>query len=102
MGRLIDADVLIEEFEWLKGVVNKYKRPHIEETIERIDNAPTVDAVPVVHGLWENIIDFGGGKCYGSCSVCGTAQITSSVVSLKAFHKYCYWCGAKMDGKEER
>lgn len=43
--RLIDADALISEFEWLKSVVNESSKDEIQETIQRIENAPTVDAV---------------------------------------------------------
>ena len=43
--RLIDADVLKSEFEWLKSVVNESSKDEIQEYIQRIENAPTVDAV---------------------------------------------------------
>lgn len=50
-----------------------------------IDNAPTVDAVPVVHG---HKVDDGG--FYARCSQC------DGVLPLCA--NYCPNCGAKMDG----
>ena len=50
-----------------------------------IDNAPTVDAVPVVHG---HRVDDGG--FYTRCSQC------DGVLPLCA--NYCPNCGAKMDG----
>lgn len=46
MGRLIDADELIKEFEWLESVVCEKTR--VQDAIQRIKNAPTVDAVEVV------------------------------------------------------
>lgn len=92
--RLIDADELIEEFEWLKGVVNKYNRPHIEETIERINEAPTVDAVPVVHGRW--IFHDDGA---GTCNQCGIRQ--SAIWDYDNSQNFCGHCGAKMDRKEQ-
>lgn len=53
-----------------------------------IDNAPTVDAVPVVHG---HKVDDGG--FYARCSQC------DGVLPLCA--NYCPNCGAKMDGGAE-
>lgn len=50
-----------------------------------IDNAPPVDAVPVVHG---HKVDDGG--FYARCSQC------DGVLPLCA--NYCPNCGAKMDG----
>ena len=46
--RLIDADALVSEFEWLKSVVCPCNRDEIEDAIRRIKNAPTIDAVPFV------------------------------------------------------
>lgn len=45
--RLIDADALKSEFEWLKSVVNESSKDEIQEYIQRIENAPTVDALPL-------------------------------------------------------
>ena len=80
-----------------------------------IENAPTIDAVPVVHGrvVWKNrfmggfvhditITDRAGEKHTGTldtthyepvpyCSVCGKELGVSSLA-------YCPNCGAKMDG----
>lgn len=51
MSRLIDADALIEDIEkncfYFMG--NTYKENETE-LIERIENFPTIEAVPVVHG----------------------------------------------------
>ena len=60
------------------------------ETIKRLlDEAPTVDAVEVVHGRWKEgylIHKYG-------CSCCGVRQDKIS--------PYCPSCGAKMDGGNE-
>lgn len=45
MDELIRRRVLIDEFEWLKSVVNESSRDEIEEIIQRIKNAQAVDAV---------------------------------------------------------
>lgn len=57
------------------------------------------DVVEVKHGEWIGVADYRNGNCIAYCSVCGTTQRTENPTSLKMFHKYCRWCGAKMDGK---
>ena len=68
--------------------------------VENIDEAPTVDAVEVVHGRWK------ARPCYKPdrngrsvkycdlyyCSECGTGQ------PIVPPFNYCPNCGAKMDG----
>ena len=82
--RLIDADKL----DWW------YKGRNIRHVI---DDAPTVDAVPVVHGRWS---DAGFGELpkhapYGwACSACGGISFNNEYI-------YCPNCGAKMDGKRK-
>ena len=46
--RLIDANALKREFEWLKSVVNESSKGEVMDVMQRIDNAPTVDAVEVL------------------------------------------------------
>ena len=54
---------------------------------DSLKNAPTVDAVPVVHGRWIRRTDY---PMKYECSECG---------HLKDFSRpYCELCGAKMDG----
>lgn len=53
-----------------------------------ISNAPTIDAVPVVHAKWEWTQR---GWC---CSAC----CKPSLIEAVAFAKWCSRCGAKMDG----
>ena len=84
--RLIDANALIKEAnaDGAYGYVDA----------KQIADAPTVDAVEVVHGRW-----LGWGKSgtptyenYGTCSVCGEdAEIYTE------HRNYCPNCGAKMD-----
>lgn len=50
----------------------------------------TVDAVPVVHGRWDNM---DGYKTRKVCSECGW-----DVPEYGKFYSYCPNCGAKMDG----
>lgn len=58
------------------------------------------DFVEVKHGEWLGIADFGNGNCIGYCSVCGTTQKAENGSVLKLYHRHCYWCGAKMDGRK--
>lgn len=87
MARLIDADALpvhkaycVDEAGWGANfyVVDK----------SDIDNAPTVDAVEVVHGRW---ISHEG---YEECHLCHRKAMFP--------HNYCPHCGAKMDGGKEK
>lgn len=60
-----------------------------------LDDAPTVDAVPVKHGWWwhyEGML---------ICSECGT-QFYDDISEYCGDHvpKFCPNCGAKMDGKD--
>lgn len=64
----------------------------LTEVRERIEALPTIDAVPVVHGEWEETDDrWGVGKW--RCSACEKHSKEQS--------DYCPNCGAKMDGKEQ-
>ena len=93
--RLIDAEkISIEDIPMdMGGLV------FIEDILLKIEELPTVDAVPVVHGHWvgeyEEIM----------CSSC--RRFFSEYVnptedwSLIGKPLYCPNCGAKMDGKVE-
>lgn len=81
--RLIDADELIKSCQDEKGVYFSYEAAVSANTV---DKAPTVDAVPVRHGRWNN------GYEVQNCSECGYRG--------KRSYKYCPNCGAKMDGGE--
>lgn len=93
----------------------------IENGIALVNNAPAIDAVPVVHAHWawaENrpIADDDDPECIGrtgyECSACGNNERTSvrfyeelssmMVLELKeglkeSLTNYCHNCGAKMD-----
>ena len=59
-----------------------------------IEKAPTVDAVPVVHGQW---------NADETCSLCGEKS-TEGLDATKWDYwlpNYCPNCGAKMDGGNE-
>ena len=75
--RLIDADCLINSLKLY---------PH-GSVIGAIEQAPTIDAVPVRHGRWN--CDMSGAWC----SVCGEYS--------EGEWNYCPNCGAKMDGEND-
>lgn len=77
--RLIDADELIVlELAGIKFVPQDF-----------IDDAPTIDAVPVRHGRWLYINSYP----YEKCSICGETHDT-----VRCLDNYCPNCGARMDG----
>lgn len=55
---------------------------------EWLDDAPTIDAVPVVHGEWIR-----QGAYFWRCSVCDTVTDYNG--------HYCPNCGARMDGERK-
>lgn len=60
-----------------------------------VKDAPTIDAVPVVHGKWEICWEDWRHQLDGNkCSVCGFEYYGN-------LFKYCPNCGAKMDGGAE-
>lgn len=94
--RIIDADALHECFNACFN--SGYEKFDADGIREMIDEAPTIEAQPVVHGHW---IDEGDyiTTAYGSikvrrCSVC------EREITIDDWDDYCPCCGAKMDGKE--
>jgi hypothetical protein len=79
--RLIDADALLEK--------------HIFENtaLRHINDAPTVDTRPVVHGEWERI-DHDGSWKVCACSVC---KKRTNFVNYTEAYNFCPNCGAKMN-----
>lgn len=97
MARYIDADALKHEMEKLYEhhleMCNYSADGAVADCIEFLDNAPTVDAAPVVHGEWQYVpIEFDYHKDI-RCSHCKTF--------VDRVSNYCPNCGAKMDGEKE-
>ena len=65
-----------------------------------IDNAPTVDAVEVVHGEWSIIEDDYTGMVALQCSVCNQEYWFEDEPPIKIYN-YCPNCGAKMGGGKD-
>ncbi len=102
-SRYIDADALIAEIErcsyetWSKDVNNVWwaqavkVKDNIKECIKR---QPTADVVEARHGHWVHNEDHNAYESPYFCSECladGSYDISNE--------KYCYNCGAKMDGE---
>jgi hypothetical protein len=96
--RLIDANALKKRLDSLEASGgHKYYRKGMDDTLHFhmpniIDEAPTVDAVEVVHGEWE--------KQQGiySCSICGKAcpyDVQADIIQYWICN-YCPNCGADM------
>ena len=89
--RLIDANNLIEEIREERCYnCRNFKDMKCDycgtaDYIYMIEDMPTADVAPVVHGKWKRY-----GKNLGECSECG------EIVSVR--NNYCPNCGAKMDG----
>lgn len=100
--RLVDANALMKLYKgWIPQIPEpEYEgdRRGIESAIAVLEDAPTVDAVEVVHGKWI-IYDDGFGCEIMHCSVCNSEFYDGDNDTVDHPHNYCPNCGAKMDGK---
>lgn len=94
--RLIDANALekrmaqrLKELEAKNGPYDHYTNG-FDDAITYVDEAPTIDAVPVVHARW--IYGITLGHEWRKCSKCLVSQ------GIFGCFTYCPNCGAKMDG----
>ena len=91
MSRYIDADALLEKVQFrvrINDDTDKTIKQCVEITRNLIENAPTADVEPVVHGHY--VFDDDGDS---SCSVCREKYLDHT-------QKYCPNCGAKLDGED--
>ena len=70
-----------------------------QDAIESIKNVPAVDAVPVVHGRWEEHEDCNGDSYY-TCSVCDCYWTLIDGTPAENNMRYCPECGAKMNAED--
>lgn len=98
--RLIDANALIVEIahrnalDVIPGA--DFEKIWLYSTVQLdmfniVKAAPTIDAVPVVHGRWK-----WKGR-FKACSECGTYIDWDNTLGASHWH-YCPNCGTKMDG----
>lgn len=95
--QLVDKRKLISDVESISAEYGDDNSSLIEQgdVLDLIEEAPTVDAIPVVRGRWI----MRGGKRY--CSVCGErACVTRDTDDFwyTVGTKYCPHCGAEMTG----
>lgn len=93
--RLIDADALKEELDSVLNWNTNNEYNMYSDTMVAIDNAPTIEAEPVLHGRW--IDKYGNGDLY--CSECGAVMEKHEHINHNLY--FCYHCGANMDIEEE-
>lgn len=98
--RLIDADMIRDKLK--QKEINPATIFINEVLIGLLDDAPTVDAVEVVHGEWNQIeiidddSENGVNDDASQCSVCG--DVFDSYYWAKTYFNYCPNCGARMGG----
>ena len=92
--RLIDAHDLWTEIMMLPHNGDMISSEEVEKAIAE---APTVDAVPVVHRRWETVSSMLGYLC---CSNCKDVYIWETWLGDGKWN-YCPNCGAKMYGGNE-
>jgi hypothetical protein len=103
--RLIDANALVPYlwalFEFFGSIpcseADKATQRAIKRCIGEVKKMPTVEAVEMVHGRW--IVD--KERFTATCSECGKVLRFSDemqIVFIKEEERFCYYCGAKMDG----
>lgn len=93
--RLIDADAVYELHSNYPAFARSYA--DLTDLRDILEDAPTIDAVPVVHGRWihTDMAAWWFGK--DECSECQYHDDERNDLSRL---KYCPNCGAKMDGGE--
>ncbi len=96
--RLIDADALLNALNTYSDTENGngHFLHGIKSAQEQIDDAPTIDAMPVVRGEWV-VTDAYPHRVY--CSLCYKTNVPNEewLYEKNDYPKYCMWCGAKME-----
>lgn len=82
--RLIDADALKDEFIWFQSAICDCSQSEIQDVIQRIENAPTIDpeSIPIVQELRKQLAkEPKQGK-----------MLPWAVQEWRRKHKRCRWC----------
>ena len=101
--RLIDADAV-----WQKIQLQRYDYLHTSEltftglTIAKkiIEEAPTIEATPVVHGRWMPTYHTYYNRD-GECRIADEWHCSKCEIYSRNEWHYCPNCGAKMDGEKD-
>ena len=95
MSRLIDADALIKVLN-KNSIFQKVTNVEGKNTIEIINEQPTIEAVEVVHGEWEEITYDWSGETIYSCSLCKEDFVTIDGTPAENLYNFCPNRGADM------
>ena len=72
----------------------------IDLAMERVKDAPAIDAEPVRHGRWIDMQEDDATEGVWRCSVCGFDGYFDIMTPKECGENYCHNCGAKMDGDD--
>lgn len=100
------AIAIIEEKQKELCPVGRYGRGYVygsdrekydawDAIIDALENIPSADVAPVVHGRWEYIPQTLNTLSQLRCPFCGWWSLDPSIDGT---YNYCPHCGAKMDG----
>lgn len=96
--RLIDKEYFIGAMEESKRIHGEYS-VSINNFINSLKFAPTIDAEPVRHGHWIAVSTTKRERIF-KCSVCRNVLDFDGVNAGRGDANYCPNCGAKMLGGE--
>lgn len=104
-GDLISRKALLEAIDEREMIAKKYVpdiqddelRPTLQSIREFVRNRPAVDAEPVRHGRWIQVITVPSYHC---CSYCKSTHKMTMSCNKYVLLKYCPDCGARMDGED--
>lgn len=104
MKEYIEREAVMQafaDFAWNSNHSGLVPAPQWNHAVEIVRDFPAADVVEVRHGRW--ILDDETGVPI--CSECHSGKPTKCVCSSVIDHtlgnheiRYCYYCGAKMDG----
>lgn len=83
-----------------KALLAEYDRVHessADGTRKLMEDAPTVEARPVIHAYWEDRGSNSGVKC-SNCKFHGSYR--NAVQISRSYFDFCPHCGAVMDAAE--
>ena len=105
MSDLISRSALLEETKSLtvtvmglragKGILHEYAKQYKDTLLRIIEEQPTIEAVPVVHGEWIFKNDGAYRQRRAYCSVCGKRSGIGGIESNQR-KPFCPNCGADM------
>lgn len=103
MAEYIERQAVMNKFAEVVAPSNNsdfQKPPTRNDVVEIVENLPSADVRPVVHGRWEPW-DLTYGRRYYFCSACKMTVDMPTVMGAPMF-RYCPYCGADTrEGREE-